>query len=412
MSPALRHILSLACLLCLPGHPAISFAADASASTTANPVATIRIDFDTKGITRVQATGPADKATGRALTENDPVRIASISKLVVALGVMRLVEQGKLSLDEDISRYLGWRLRHPAFADVPITLRLLLSHRSGLTDAAGYVASLDTRTEEQVAVALAWDAAHAPGTYFRYTNLNFPVVASAMERVTGERFDRLMQRLVLTPLEISACFNWASCEDERIARAVVLYEADGSVSNDDLHGLRPPCPVLPAKDGTCELSRVLPGENGGLFSPQGGLRISAAELARIGRLLLRGGELDGQRFLSRESIAEMIRPQWVYDGQNGETYEADTGDPGAAFFCRYGLAVQTLASPYRACRDDPVGDGHARIGHAGEAYGLVSGLWVDMNARSGVAFFVTGNDPARRGSRSAFYAVEEALLAR
>ncbi|MFM7275735.1 MAG: serine hydrolase domain-containing protein, partial [Gammaproteobacteria bacterium] len=348
----------------------------------------------------------------RALTGNDPVRIASISKLVVALGVMRLVEQGTLSLDEDVSRYLGWRLRHPAFADVPITLRLLLSHRSGLTDAAGYVASLDTRTEEQVAVPLAWDAAHAPGTYFRYTNLNFPVVASAMERVSGERFDRLMQRLVLAPLGLSACFNWASCEDARIARAVVLYEADGSVSNDDLHGLRPPCPVLPAKDGSCELARVVPGENGGLFSPQGGLRITAAELARIGRVLLNGGELDGQRFLSRESIAEMTRPQWIYDGRNGETYEADTGDPGAAFFCRYGLAVQTLASRYETCRDDPFGDGRPRTGHAGDAYGLVSGLWIDASAQRGVAFFVTGNDPTQRGSRSAFYAAEEALLAR
>lgn len=410
MSRALRYCLSLACLLCLAGHAAASFAADASATT--GPVASIRVDFDAKGITHVEASGPADKATGRALTEKDPVRIASISKLVVALGVMRLVEQGSLSLDEDVSRYLGWRLRHPGFADVPITLRLLLSHRSGLTDAAGYVASLDTRTAEQVATPLAWDARHAPGTYFRYTNLNFPVIAAAMERVSGERFDRLMQRLVLAPLGLGACFNWASCEDERIARAVVLYEAGGRVANDDLRGLRPPCPVWPAKDGSCELSRVVPGENGGLFSPQGGLRIAAAELARIGRLLLNGGELDGQRFLSRDSIAEMIRPQWVYDGHNGETYEADTGDPGAAFFCRYGLAVQTLASRHEACRDDPFGDGRPRIGHAGDAYGLVSGLWLDTEGGTGVVYFVTGNDPARRGSRSAFYAAEEALLAR
>lgn len=412
MSRVLRYCLSLAGLLWLPGHAAIAVAADATANAAAGSVASIRVDFDTRGITRVLASGPADKATGRALTADDPVRIASISKLVVALGVMRLVEQGTLALDEDVSRYLGWRLRHPAFPDVPITLRLLLSHRSGLTDAAGYVASLDTRTADQVAAPLAWDAAHAPGSHFRYTNLNFPVVAAAMERVTGERFDRLMQRLVLVPLGLGACFNWASCEDERIARAVVLYDADGRVTNDDLHGQRPACPVLPATDGSCELSRVVPGENGGLFSPQGGLRITAAELGRIGRLLLNGGELDGQRFLSRESIAEMIRPQWVYDGHNGETYEADTGNPGAAFFCRYGLAVQTLASRHETCRDDPFGDGRARTGHAGDAYGLVSGLWIDASGQRGVAFFVTGNDPAQRGSRSAFYAAEEALLTR
>jgi CubicO group peptidase (beta-lactamase class C family) len=412
MSRALRYLLSLACLLPLAGQPAISRAVEGGAEAGTGPVASIRVDFDTRGLTRVAASGPADRRTGRALTENDPVRIASISKLVVALGVMRLVEQGTLSLDEDVSRYLGWRLRHPSFPEVPITLRLLLSHRSGLTDAAGYVASLDTRTQDQVAAPLAWDAAHAPGTYFRYTNLNFPVIAAAMERATGERFDRLMQGRVLTPLGLSACFNWASCGEERIARAVVLYEADGRVVNDDLQGRRPPCPVLPAKDGRCALDGVTPGENGGLFSPQGGLRISAAELARIGRLLLNGGELDGERFLTRESIAEMIRPQWVYDGHNGETYESDTGNPGSAFFCRYGLAVQTLASRFEDCRDDPFGDGRPRIGHAGDAYGLVSGLWLDSEDGTGVVYLVTGNDPARRGSRSAFYAAEEALLAR
>lgn len=412
MSHALRHVLSLACLLCLTGHAAISFGTDASANAAASSVASIRVDFDRNGITRVQASGPADKATGRALTADDPVRIASISKLVVALGVMRLVEEGTLALDEDVSRYLGWRLRHPAFPDVPITLRLLLSHRSGLTDAAGYVSSLDTRTRELVAAPRAWDDAHAPGTYFRYTNLNFPVIAAAMERVTGERFDRLMQRRVLGPLGLAACFNWASCSDATLARAVVLYDADGKVANDDLRGRRPACPVLPAKDGSCDLARVVPGENGGLFSPQGGLRISAADLTRIGRLLLNQGELEGQRFLATSSLEEMHRPQWVFDGDNGETFEADTGDPGSPFFCRYGLAVQTLASPFAACRDDPVGDGRARIGHAGDAYGLVSGLWLDTAEGSGVVFFATGIDPAKRGRRSAFYAVEEALLAR
>src|SRR3546814_13224855 len=53
----------------------------------------------------------------------------------------------------------------------------------------------------------AWDSEHAPGTYFRYTNLNFPLVAQAMERATDERFDRLMDRLVLRPLGIEGRFN-------------------------------------------------------------------------------------------------------------------------------------------------------------------------------------------------------------
>jgi CubicO group peptidase (beta-lactamase class C family) len=65
-------------------------------------------------------------------------RIASISKLVVAVGVMRLVEEGKLALDEDVGTYLGWRLRNPHFPDAKITLRMFLTHTSSLRDGAFY----------------------------------------------------------------------------------------------------------------------------------------------------------------------------------------------------------------------------------------------------------------------------------
>src|SRR5690606_29716795 len=104
----------------------------------AEPVAAVRVAFDRDGITRIDARGFADKATGRRITAGDPVRIASISKLVTTIGVMRLVEAGKLDLDADAGDLLGFPLRNPAFPDVPITLRMLLSHRSGLTDASGY----------------------------------------------------------------------------------------------------------------------------------------------------------------------------------------------------------------------------------------------------------------------------------
>src|SRR5690606_7260256 len=120
--------------------------------------------------------------------------------------------------------YLGWPLRNPAFPDQPISLRLLLSHRSSLTDAAGYWQTpLDGSVREILEDPRAWDGQHPPGSYFRYTNLNFPLVAQAMARATGERFVRLMHGLVLEPLAIEACFNWASCNDAAIARAVVIY---------------------------------------------------------------------------------------------------------------------------------------------------------------------------------------------
>lgn len=349
------------------------------------PSAAIRLTFDKDRVLDVQA---------RGVGPDDPVRIASISKLITAIGVMRLVETDTLDLDEDVSRWLGFRLRHPAYPDRPITLRLLLSHRSSLTDNVDYAIPLGLTVRETVANRKAWDAEHAPGAYFRYSNLNFPLVASVMEAATGERFDRLMARLVFAPLKIDACFNWTTCSDEAVGKAVVLRDEKGAVRRDDLRGERPDCPVL-ATDTSCDLSNYVPGSNGALFSPQGGARVSAAGLARIGQLLLN----DGEDLLTPASVATMIGPEWVLSGSNGDTEKG--------FWCAYGLAVQTLAAA--TCQDDPFGDGVRRVGHSGEAYGLRSGLWIDRKRGRGVAYFVTAvPDEAPKG-RSTFSLAEEAL---
>lgn len=403
----MRHchglLLSLLGLMCFGS-------AIAAEPTVAAPVASVRVGFDRAGITSTRVQGFADTATARKVTADDPVRIASISKLVTAIGVMRLVEAGKLDLDADASTLLGWPLRNPAFPDRPITLRLLMSHRSSLTDAAGYWQTpLGGQLRDILADPRAWDDKHAPGTYFRYTNLNFPLVAQLMERATGERFDQLMQRLVLKPLQVDACFNWDGCSDASAARAVVQYDPDGAPTKDDNHGRKPECAVIPAADGSCDLSQWQAGENGALFSPQGGLRISANGLARVGRLLLGDGSIDGVRLLTPGSVQELITPRWHYTPGSGLTYEEDTGDLGDGFFCRYGMAVQTLATPVPGCRDDPFGDGVERIGHSGSAYGVQAGLWLDRKAGTGVLWFVTGMPDEREGGRSAFSAVEEAL---
>ncbi|HNN55030.1 MAG TPA: serine hydrolase, partial [Novosphingobium sp.] len=258
--------------------------------TIAAPPASVAVAFDRQTVRPVLAEGEADRATHRAVGADDPVRIASISKLVTTLGVMRMVDKGQLDLDRDVSDYLGWPLRNPAFPERPITLRMLLSHRSSLIDGGElYIVPLGTTLRERLADPRVWDGAHAPGSgWFHYTNLNFPVVASVMERISGERFDRLMHRLVLKPLRLDACFNWgAGCSAKAMSLAVVLYRASGEVAKDDLHGRLPDCLVVPAADGSCDLASYRPGDNGALFSPQGGLRISMRSLARLGQMMAR-----------------------------------------------------------------------------------------------------------------------------
>jgi CubicO group peptidase (beta-lactamase class C family) len=363
----------------------------------------VGVAFDQTGEVGSFAHGIADPATGRLAAPDNPVRVASVSKLVVAIGVMRLAEAGKLDLDRDVSDWLGWRLRNPAFPDQPITLRLLMSHTSSVRDHDDqYAIPLGGSLQATLADPNSWDPVHGPRDgYFKYGNLNFPIVGSIIERVTGERFDIWMRREVLDRMRIDACYNWPTCSDAAVARAIVLTQ-DGKPIRDDLNGKRPDCPVFAKESDNCDLSRWKAGVNGALFSPQGGLRISARGLARVGRMLLANGTLDGTRILSPQSVQTLMTPVWIFDGTNGDT------DHG--FYCRYGLATETLATRVSDCRDDPVGSGVEWIGHAGDAYGLRSGVWINRATNTGVAYFVTGlaDDPPR--GRSAFRAAEEAAF--
>jgi CubicO group peptidase (beta-lactamase class C family) len=97
----------------------------------------------------------------------------------------------------------------------------------------------------------------------------------------------------------------------------------------------------------------------------------------------------------------MTRPQWTYDGSNGVT------DDG--FYCSYGLSIQLLPVRAEACRDDLFGNGRRMIGHAGAAYRVRSGLWIDPVRGVGIAFFSANNGKEPPFGRTAYREVEEWL---
>jgi CubicO group peptidase (beta-lactamase class C family) len=267
-----------------------------------------------------------------------------------------------------------------------------------------YVVRLGKAIRPQAQDAGSFDPDHAPGTYFRYSNLNFGLVGTVVERATGQRFDRVAKAEVLDPLGLDACFNYATCSPGAAARAVVLYDEAGKAILDDLQGKLPACPVFVEPGTTCDLAGYVPGTNGALFSPQGGLRISASGLTIIGRLLLNEGRHEGRAFLSPASVQTMIGPVWQYDGSNGATDEG--------FYCSYGLAIHLVPSPGPKCRDDLMGDARTMIGHAGEAYRVRSGLWIDPARKTGVAFVAANNGTDPPAGRTSFKAIEEWLAAK
>ena len=413
MKPDMRAVLALSLLLASPA-AANPLTALVAGTDPRSPQLSgvVGVVADRNRILRAEAHGLADIAANRSLKTDSVIRVASISKLVVAIAVWRLVEQGRLDLDRDVSLYLDWQLRHPSHPQMPVTLRQLLSHTSGIVDGPGYGFALEERLQDSLTTEH-WGPG-APGKRFEYANLNYGLIASVMEKATGERFDRLMTRLVLAPLKIDAGYNWQGASDAAIARAAVLYRKGRDETAwkpagpwvpqvDDLKGRRSPCPVR--ANAACDLAAYVPGTNGTIFSPQGGLRISIPDLARIGQLLLRRGEVGGVRLLKPATVKAMLTPVWQAGGAvPGDDYHGQMLCYGAGPHCLSGRAGAT---------DQPVPN--ARWwGHLGEAYGLLAGLWVDQRRGRVFAYALTGSsdDPFKSPHvASSFSAAEDIIMA-
>jgi CubicO group peptidase (beta-lactamase class C family) len=347
-------------------------------------------------------------------------RVASISKLVVTLGILRLVEAGKLDLDADAGSYLGYALRNPHFPDVPITLRMMASHTSSLTDYGGYFfdESVDLREVllpggKHYGEGLMW-AKSRPGEYFRYTNFTWGIIGTVIEKVTGERFDLYMDRAVLRPLGMQGSFDAAAVPAGLVATLYRKRKPDDDdgpwdpagpwiAQVDDYHGTPPVRRTTPA---------YVPGRNGTRYGPQGGLRASAADLGRAMRMLMARGELDGQRFLQASTVDAMFARQWTYKGPpTGVTHE---DLPSPRFFA-WGLGNQHFTDVGGANEGDRVveGGGFTGVGHLGDAWGLRGAFIFNRESRDGLVFLAGGPgfDPmTRRGKYSSFFRYEERVM--
>lgn len=357
---------------------ALALIAAPAAAQDTPPPASVVVAFDRESIRPLIVEGLANKETGRALEANDPVRIASISKLIMALTALRLMDEGKVDLDRDVSDYLGWQLRSPYAPGKPVTLTHLLMHRAGLSDKAGYIIPLGESLQAKFADPAAWrDTGPLDTPSFEYANLGSPLVATALEAASGERYDRLVERLVFKPLGVTACFNWIGCDAAMQARAVTLYRDTGEVARDALGYLPPACTIPVAEGQACDLESYVPGTNASVFSPQGGVRIGMLDLARIGQAFL---NIDGRT----DFLSDAAQTLW-FTALLTAINHLPKDHSG---FCGYGLGVYGLTGE-PPCRDDLFGDGGERAGHGGEAYGLRSGLWMSFRDSNGVAYFTT-----------------------
>lgn len=355
---------------------------------------------------------------GEPATGDTKFRIASISKLLTATAVWQLMEQGLLDPDADASDFVGFHLRNPHYPNTPITVKMLLSHTSSIRDGGkpgSYNIPLGHHISEFFTEASpchmprCWaPAEEAPGVFFAYCNMNYCLLGSIIEAVSGQRFDRYMTNHIFAPLGLTCSFNVSDMPPQAQAQVGTLYrKLNASGECDPVNGSWvPQCDDFAEGYPNTDYSSYVIGTNGSLFGPMGSLRISVKELCQIMSMFCHSGSGNGVQILKPETVAKMFAPVWSYDPRlkNGDTY--------LGMMNRYGMGPHIFTN--QPMKDRIVAD---RIlpftGHTADAYGLLGGMLFDRKKGNGIVYIAagTGSDKnAYFGKYSVFYGWEEDLL--
>ncbi len=292
--------------------------------------------------------------TKAPLSDTDIFRIASISKSFSATSIMQLIEAGKLSLDADFSDLVGFKIRNPKFPDKAITLRMILSHTSSINDSQGYF-TLDAINPVKNPD---WQKCYsdvAPGTDYRYCNLNYNMIGTVIEKYSGQRFDNYVKNHIINPLGLYAGYNVDSLDAMRFA---TLHEYNTSTKK-----LSPsPLAYAPRRE---EIKNYVMGYSTPIFSPTGGMKISATDLAKYMTMHMNYGKYKGTRIMSKKSARLMQTKISENEG--------------------YGMAI--------ANREDVI-SGKIITGHTGSAYGLYSAMFFNPKEKFGIVVITNGCNPS------------------
>lgn len=367
------------------------------------------------------------------ITSKTRFRAASVSKMFTAFTIMQLVDEGKLTLDEDVSDLLGFKLRNPNYPDTPITVRMLLSHTSSLRDGKLYaIPPTDSVQEFFTEKGKFYEngdhfapEGQAPGQCFKYSNINYGLLGTIIEKVTGERFDKYQKSHILKQLDIKADYTPGNLSKGEFKNLGVIYQKNSNgkwdenspwvPQIDDYQGKQPPKDQVKVQnpdhrelDVFYDLKDYVPGTNATIFSPQGGLRISYDELGNALEMLVNGGKYKGKQIIRPGLLKEMMKPQWTYDPKNpnGFTYGGSIES--------YGLGLYQIkgSGTSRAVKDHELD----LVGHTGEAYGLLSGVFMIPGTKNGFIYMMNGealaedDDPRSAGKYSGNYVWEENIM--
>lgn len=321
--------------------------------------------------------GFADRAAGRPFTPDTVMNVGSISKTLIGVTLLRAVEEGKLRLDDDVNGHLPFRVRNPRHPDVPITLRQLATHTSGIADREpvygdSYHQGGDSPVPLRFFLRDYFEPGRKlyskdnfvearPGSSREYSNIGAALAAYAVEGATGVQFSESTRNSIFRPLGMTRT-GWFLSEIDRAQHAKLYDASGGSAAEIPLYGLA--------------------------TYPDGGLRTSVADLSRFFRMLLGGGELDGARILTQASVDEMLRFQYTAENRP-ENVQLNEKNSGIFWSTKMDVTF---------------------VGHGGTDPGVHAQMLAEPSKR--VAAIVLTNTTLREGKAQSFHAIFRALVAK
>ena len=300
--------------------------------------------------------GVEDRKTKVPVTESTVYKVASVSKMISAIGIMRLFDAGLVRLDDALPG-----IRNPRFPDAPVTLRQVMSHTSSLLASAPYLTPPDWARIDGTDTK--FFSKYEPGARYAYSNLNGGILCSVIERVSGQSFNTFMAENVFSPLDINAAYAAHLLPDA--SPVATAYYPDKTIYRRGYQYVE-----IDEKeyDDTCDPDNHYRTSVGSLY-------ISLSGLETLGWLLAGDGAAKGVRVLSSQAVRLMRLDQAALPGSS-----------------------VTGSSPYGLCVSHFTDEnGVTWYGHQGRWEGVLVDLFFEPETQTVVVFVLDGVKAANNG---------------
>lgn len=295
--------------------------------------------------------GVTDYETGSAMDPNSIFWIASMTKPVTAVALLMLQDEGKLSVNDPVVKYIPEfeNLQTPSGAKANLTITQVMNHTSGLREADSQTATKAKELEDLITSYVSGPTQFEPGTKWSYCQSGINTGSRIVEIVSGLRFDQFLQQHIFDPLEMSnTTFYPTELIDVNRAAGYVKNDSTGNFEKAEIHGTY-------GRSGTAPLG------NGGLFS-------TASDYAHFAQMLLGNGIYEGKRYLSEDAMTYLSSVK-TGDLDCGFLQEDQYGNRGSNYGWGIGTCILRAPHPGVAAVLSP-----GTFGHGG-AWGTQA--WID-----------------------------------